>query len=135
MPPWAGAHIQLKTLTNFEWFRGGLQVTLATVLITRAVLLSEMIGHLGWESPASRRNDMRLQMMYSISRTPARDAWQRRLQNMSTRQTRGFHPWRYIPLSPSNNAYKFSFLLNTIPLWNNYLTLNLPTFCRCLNKL
>ena len=43
----------------------------------------------------------------SLSRTPAaRDAWQRRL-TVFTRQTRGFHPWRYNPLSPSNNAYNF----------------------------
>ena len=38
---------------------------------------------------------------------------------MSTRQTRGFHPWRYILFNSSNNAYKFSFLPNTIPIWNS----------------
>ena len=69
--------------------------------------VSEMIDHLGWESLAVRQNNMRPQMMYRISRKPAGDAWQRWL-TMSTRQTRGFHPWRYIPLSPSNNIFKFS---------------------------
>ena len=53
--------------------------------------VSEMIGHLGLESLAACRNNMRLQMMYCISRTPAEDAWQRWL-TMSTRQTRGLHP-------------------------------------------
>ena len=38
----------------------------------------------------------------------------------STRQTHGFHPWRYIPLSPSNDPYKFWYLPSTmIPVWNN----------------
>ena len=50
--------------------------------------VNEMIDHLGWESLAACRNNMRLQMMYRISRTPAVDAWQRWL-TMSTRQTCG----------------------------------------------
>ena len=78
----------------------------------------EMVGHLGWESIAIRHNYIRLHMMYRITHAPAGDAWQRWLMP-STRQTCGFYPWRYIPLSPSNVPYKFSFLPSTIPAWNN----------------
>ena len=46
------------------------------------------------------------------------DPWQRWL-TLSTRKTQGFHPWRYIPLNPSNDPYKFSFLPGTIPVWNS----------------
>ena len=47
--------------------------------------VKEIIGHLGWDHLAARQNNMRLQMMYRISCTPAGDAWQRWLA-MSTRQ-------------------------------------------------
>ena len=76
--------------------------------------VSEMVRQLGWESLTARR----LHMMYRVARTPVGDAWQRWL-TISTRQTRGFHPWRYIPLSPSNDQYKYSFLPSTIPIWNS----------------
>ena len=77
--------------------------------------VSEMVGHLGWESLTIRRNYMRLDMMYRITRKSAGDAWQRWLMP-STRQTCGFHLWRYISLSPSNDPYKLSFLPSTIPI-------------------
>ena len=80
--------------------------------------VSEMVGHLGWESLAIRRNYRSLHMMYRTTHMSAGGAWQRWLMP-STSQTRGFHPWMYIPLSPSNDPYKFSFLPSTIPVWNN----------------
>ena len=80
--------------------------------------VSEMFSHLDWESLAVRRSNMRLYTMNRIVHTTMRDPWQRWL-TLSTRQTRGFPPWRYIPLSPSNNPYKFSFLPCTIPVWNS----------------
>ena len=80
--------------------------------------VSEMVSHLGWESLAVRRSNMRLHTMYRIVHTTMGDPWHRWL-TLSTRQTRGFHPWRYIPLSPSNDPYKFSFLPCTIPVWNS----------------
>ena len=49
--------------------------------------VSEMIGHLGWESSAVLWHKMRLR----ISRTPAGDAWKRWL-TMSTRQTHRLPP-------------------------------------------
>ena len=50
--------------------------------------VSEMVGHLGWESLAICHNYMRLHnMMYRITHTSAGDAWQRWLMP-STRQTR-----------------------------------------------
>ena len=80
--------------------------------------VSEMVSHLGWESLAVRRSDMRLHTVYRIVHTTMGDPWQRWL-TLSTRQTRGFHPWRYIPLSQSNDPYKFSFVPCTIPVWNS----------------
>ena len=80
--------------------------------------VSEMVSHLGWESLAVRRSNMRLHTMYRIVHTTMRDPWHRWL-TLSTRQTRGFHLWRYIPLSPSNDPYKFSFSPCTIPVWNS----------------
>ena len=80
--------------------------------------VSEMVGHLGWESLAIRRNYMRLHDVQDYTCTFAGDTWQRWLMP-STRQTRGFHLWRYIPLIPSDDPYKFSFLPSTIPVRNN----------------
>ena len=60
--------------------------------------VSEMVSHLGWGSLAVRRSNMRLHTMYRIVHTTMGDPWHRWL-TLSTRQTRGFHPWRYIPLS------------------------------------
>ena len=80
--------------------------------------VSEMVSHLSWESRAVRRSNMRLHTMYRIVHTTMGDHWQRWL-TLSTRQTRGFHRWRYIPLSPSNDPYKLSFLPCTIPVWNS----------------
>ena len=82
------------------------------------ISVSEMVSHLGWESLAVRRSNMRLHTMYRIVHTTMGDPWHRWL-TLSTRQTRGFHPWMYIPLSPSNDPYKFSFLPCTIPVWNS----------------
>ena len=80
--------------------------------------VSEMVSHLGWESLAVCRSNMRLHTMYRIVHTTMGDPWHMWL-TLSTRQTRGFHLWRYIPLSLSNNPYKFSFLPCTIPVWNS----------------
>ena len=72
--------------------------------------VSEMVGHLGWESLAIRRNYIRLHMMYRITHTSAKVA------DTIHQTNTWFHPWRYIPLSPSNDPYKFSFLPSTIPV-------------------
>ena len=80
--------------------------------------VSEMVRQLGWESLTARREKTRLHMMYRVAGTPVGDAWKRWL-TISTRQTRGFHPWRYSPLSPSNDQYKYAFLPSTIPIWNS----------------
>ena len=81
--------------------------------------VSEMVNHLGWEFLAVRRSSMRLHTMYRIVHTTMGDPWHWWL-TLSTRQTRGFHPWRYIPLSPSNDPYKFSFLPCTTPTLDSF---------------
>ena len=117
MPPRFGAHIHLIISKKWKWCRDVLQGMSATAGITPAVL-ARWYSHLGWESLAVRRSNMRLHTMYRIVHTTMGDPWHRWL-TLSTRQTRGFHPWRYIPLSPSNDPYKFSFLPCTIPVWNS----------------
>ena len=83
-----------------------------------------MVSHLGWESLAVRRSNMRLHTMYRKVHTTMGDPWHRWL-TLSTRQTRGFHPWRYIPLSPSNDPYKFLLTLH-------YTSLEQPPTPCCL---
>ena len=73
-----------------------------------------------------RHSNMRLHTLYRIVHTTMGDPWQRWL-TLSTRQTRGLHPWRYIPLSPSNDPYKFFFFtlhytsLQQPPMTKHYL--------------
>ena len=38
--------------------------------------------------------------------------------NGTRRTTRGSHAWKYIPISTSHDAYKFSFIPRTIIAWN-----------------
>ncbi len=80
--------------------------------------VSAMLGDLGWESLALRRQNARLCMMYKITHGPALASWLQHL-TPNTRITRGSHPWRYTPISPHNDVYKYSFLPRTVIAWNS----------------
>ena len=118
MPPRFGAHIHLIIPKKWKWCRDVLRGMSATAGITPVdPSISEMVSHLGCESLAVRRNNTRLHTIYKIVHTTMGDPWQRWL-TLSPRQTRGLHPWGYIPLSQSNDTYKLSFLPCIIPVWN-----------------
>ena len=75
-----------------------------------------MLNQLEWVTLATRRAT-RLCMMYRVAHTPVGDPWTPWL-TFAQRTTRGSHAWKYIPISTSHDAYKFSFLPRTIIAWN-----------------
>ena len=76
-----------------------------------------MLNQLEWVPLATRRANTRLCMMYRVAHTPVGDPWTPWLTFVQ-RTTRGSHAWKYIPISTSHDAYKFSFLPRTIIAWN-----------------
>ena len=76
-----------------------------------------MLNQLEWVPLATRRANTRLCMTYRVAHTPVGDPWTPWL-TFAQRTTRGSHAWKYIPISTSHNAYKFSFLPRTIIAWN-----------------
>ena len=76
-----------------------------------------MLSQLEWVPLAKRRANTRLCMMYRVAHTPVGDPWTPWL-TFAQRTTRGSHAWKYIPISTSHDAYKFSFLPRTIIAWN-----------------
>ena len=76
-----------------------------------------MLSQLEWVPLATRRANTRLCMMYRVAHTPVGDPWTPWL-TFAQRTTRGSHAWKYIPISTSHDAYKFSFLPRTIIAWN-----------------
>ena len=76
-----------------------------------------MLSQLEWVPLATRRANTRLCMVYRVAHTPVGDPWTPWL-TFAQRTTRGSHAWKYIPISTSHDAYKFSFLPRTIIAWN-----------------
>ena len=76
-----------------------------------------MLSQLEWVPLATRRANIRLCMMYRVAHMPVGDPWTPWL-TFAQRSTRGSHAWKYIPISTSHDAYKFSFLPRTIIAWN-----------------
>ena len=77
-----------------------------------------MLSQREWVPLATRRaNSPRLCMMYRVAHTPVGYPWTPWL-TFAQRTTRGSHAWKYIPISTSHDAYKFSFLPCTIIAWN-----------------
>ena len=76
-----------------------------------------MLSQLEWVPLAMRRANTCLCMMYRVAHTPVGDHWTPWL-TFAQRTTRGSHAWKYIPISTSHDAYKFSFLPRTIIAWN-----------------
>ena len=76
-----------------------------------------MLSQLEWVPMATRRANTRPCMMYRVAHTPVGDPWTAWL-TFAQRTTRGSHEWKYIPISTSHDAYKFSFLPRTIIAWN-----------------
>ena len=76
-----------------------------------------MLSQLDLAPLARRRANTCLCMMYMVAHTPVGDPWTPWL-TFAQRKTWGSHAWKYIPISTSHDAYKFSFLPCTITAWN-----------------
>ena len=92
-----------------------------------------MLSQLEWVPLATRRANTRPCMMYRVAQTPVEDPWTPWL-TFAQRTTRGSHAWKYIPISTSHDAYKFSFLPCTIIAWNQLPSIiiaapSLEAFC------
>ena len=74
-----------------------------------------MLSQLEWVPLATRRANTRLCMMYRVAHTPVGDPWTP-WQTFAQHTT--LHACKYIPISTSHDAYKFSFLPCTIIAWN-----------------
>ena len=77
---------------------------------------------------AHRRANTRLCMMYRVAHTPVGNPWTPWL-TFTQRTTRGSQPshaWKYIPISTSHDAYKFSFLPHLIA-WNQLPSITTPS--------
>ena len=77
---------------------------------------SGMLSQLEWIPLATRRANILLFMKYRVAHTPVGDPWTPWL-TFAQRTTRGSHALKYIPISTSHDAYKFSFLPRTIIAW------------------
>ena len=101
-----------------------------------------MIGHLGWETLAARRNNIKLQNDVSYISCTCRGRLVEVADHVHNTDT-WVPPGElcYIPLISPHQIMpiNFLFLPNTIPIWNNcpleaVSVPNLPTFRRCLTK-
>ena len=79
---------------------------------TRALSVTGMLSQLEWVPLAT---------MYRVAHTPVGNHWTPWL-TFAQSTTRGSHAWKYIPISTSHDAYKFSFLPRIVPrtviAWN-----------------
>ena len=81
--------------------------------------VSDMLNELGWESLARRREKARLCMFYKVVHGLVEIPWHEcQTLVLSSQRTRGSHPWKYTPILPHADVYKYSFLPRTIIAWN-----------------
>ena len=81
--------------------------------------VSSMLNELDWESLTRRREKIRLCMMYKVVHGLVDIPWQESQVMIPNPQcTRGSHAWKYAPILPHNDVYKFSFVPRTIIAWN-----------------
>ena len=111
--PTRGDNILDLFLTNNKSARQNFETPTYTSSVTG------MLSQLEWVPLATHRANTRLCMMYRVAHTPVGDPWTPWLSlTFAQRTTRGSHAWKYIPISTSHDAYKFSFLPRTIIAWN-----------------
>ena len=79
--------------------------------------VSDMIAELGWHSLADRRSDIRLitlfRTIHKLMEVPTSD-----ILTPADPRTRSNHKLKYKTIKASTSAYKNSFFVKTIPLWN-----------------
>ena len=81
--------------------------------------VSEMLNELSWESLARRRERARLCMMYKVVHGLVDIPWLQNKELIPNPQcTRGSHSWKFAPILPHSDTFKFSFIPRTIIAWN-----------------
>ena len=79
--------------------------------------MSAMLHELSWESLARQRQ--RASMIYKVVHGLVDIPWLRKkVLNSNPQCTRGTHSWKYAPILPHNDTFKFSFIPHTIIGWN-----------------
>ena len=84
--------------------------------------VSDMIAELGWHSLADRRSDIRLitlfRTIHKLMEVPTSDIPTSDILTPADPRTRPKHKLKYKTIKASTSAYKNSFFVKTIPLWN-----------------
>ena len=99
-----------------------------------------MLADLNWQSLEERHIINNLTMFYKISSNFVSISFLAEI-SLGFRGTRRSHDCKFMPLSASVNAYKYSFFPRTIPVWNGLpflvvhaSSVNLFKACIVLNK-
>ena len=79
--------------------------------------LSTMIENLHWDSLETRRTKSSLVMFYKMINNLAAIPYEHYVKPIPNSTTRHSHQHKILPLSSSKNAFKFSFIPRTIPIW------------------
>ena len=77
-----------------------------------------MIENLHWDSLETRRTKSSLIMFYKMINNLAAIPYEHYVKPIPNSTTRHSHQHEILPLSSSKNAFKFSFIPRTIPIWN-----------------
>ena len=81
--------------------------------------VSTMIKNLHWDSLETRRTKSSLVMFYKMINNLAAIPYEHYIKPITNSTTRHSHQHKILPLSSSKNAFKFSFIPRTIPIWNS----------------
>ena len=87
----------------------------------RTSSVTSMLQELGWEDLQSRRDQNKITMMYTIACNLAAEIPSGQNLTATGAATRGHHQ-RFLSMHCSINAYKESFFLSTVRLWNGLST-------------
>ena len=78
-----------------------------------------MIKNLHWDSLETRRTKSSLVMFYKTINNLAAIPYEHYVKPITNSTTRHSHQHKILPLSSSKNAFKFSFIPRTVPIWNS----------------
>ena len=79
--------------------------------------VSAMLADLNWQSLEERRIINDLTTFYKTNFNVVNISFPAEI-NLGFQETRRSHDYKFMPLSSSVNAYKYSFFPRTIPVWN-----------------
>ena len=96
--------------------------------------VSEMLNELSWESLARRRERARVCMIYKVVHGLVDIPWlQNKVPIPNPQCTRGSHSWKFAPILPHSDTFKFAFIPRTIIVWNALPSV--VVHCATLNSL